>query len=1118
MRLAAKKYSEKIGDKAFAAALALSLLVGSWQDSAVLARRAYSTAEAEGYTEEAAAEKVPAEQPSPVKQRGASERRSGSSKRKSLPKPKVDSRPSGEVGADERERTGDLSNKPSQPDSKGRKVSVSGSTAETLSEAMHYADNMQFAQTTALLDAARLYRNLSAQNYAELAQLYLRVEHYDRAKELVDMALSRGRKDPGIVSTAIDIYTATGYLDKAVDCGTAFLEGRKNKNVTQSLALALARSGKLQAAFDCIADGFRQTNSSPFEAREVRADLLVKIGAYGEALDVYEGLEKANPEEAFYAISAAEILCKLGKPDNALAKLDRAARVAPLDPSLFACRVTALSALRKSADAEAAAIELVRLQPGREDSYLLAAQVFADQRKLDRALLAVEQGIEALGASDLSSDSRRTDSKRLARAAAEPSLSANSLALNHYETRLPLRLLVERFKLLLSLNKGCEALSQLSQSLSTLPGSVPLEVALAQSQLKEGPLSKETIANLRKQCGWTTEAKLLLARNELAMGRYLTSAATFLDVYKRILPGDSRRASVGLWIGLSLAMGGEKERSAKAVSALFHEVEKGADSGPSLKLCKEVLSIATNSWKDTRGQESAAQLLSVENVLLDEFFTGAFLLAFGHEAEGRSFLEALEKEAPAYSDAAVMASYLLKAKVAPSLFGLSLASLTNLGFLIPALLVIWTAVGLLIFIRRRRLTVSTGSNSFREESTRNPKKRELQQVMGLDSSEASKLGEQGSILKPGSKSSWSPEELLGRIKPTSEVNVEAVASQAPTGGDSRSLAGSLDALAERYSAMTAEENAVREANVSGAGDFASSESSERLTKTFGVRRGEKFESLAEIVQPLSVEPLNDAQAPQSVEVSAYGFEPELQPGSLSQSELWASKLSEVDCKTVTPAPPDKSFLIEFGSSEEERSSDGSISPNLHRGAVSEEKSHGHESLDDSVESSLKEPLKSREAGLSEVPPRSSEAGPETIVPNLEDSHGYFKRKARKALTQTDGLRVGSGVIENSRTSENSETSKTSKTSETSKTAETAENFESSEFGLAQDAMELQLAGSEQLPWSKSGLGQSAGSGGGLGPEYRPIKLGLNELRPVLLSAAPKAEIIWPLWPGQQPTE
>lgn len=1037
MHLAPQKYSKKIGDKTFAAAIALGLLVVILQDSAALARRAYSTAEAEGFTEEASIEKAPAKkttpakQAAPVKPRGTSARLPAPGQRKSLPKLNDDSVSS--------EGTGEPadSSKHLKKDSGDAKVSVSGSTAETLAEAMHYADNMQFAQTTALLDATRLYRNLSAQDYAALAQLYLRVEHYDKAKELAAMSLSLGRKDPGIVSSAIDIFTATGYFDKAVDCGTTFLEGRKNKNVTQSLALALARSGKLQAAFDCIADGFRQTNSLPFEAREVRADLLVKIGSYGEALDVYEGLEKANPEEAFYAISAADILCKLGKPDSAIAKLDRAARVSPLDPSLFACRIEALSALRKSAEAEAAAIELVRLQPGREESYLLAAKVFADQRKLDRALLAVEQGIEALGVADVSKGSlRASHNQKSERVGSEFPLSASSFAGNRYEPHLPLRLLVERFKLLLSLNKSSEALSQMRESLSNLPGAVPLELALAESSLQEGPLTKEAIANLRKQCGWTTEAKLLLARNDLAMGRYLNAAAAFLDAYKRILPGDSRRVSVGLWIGLSLALGGEKERSVKAINALFHEVERGADSGPSLKLCKEVLSIATNSWNDNRGQESASQVLSVASVLRDEFFTGAFLLAFGHESEGKSLLEALEKEAPTGSEAAVMASYLLKAKRAPSLFGQSLASLTNLSFLIPALLILWTGVGLLIFFRRRRLALSAGGNTVKEQLTSSHRKRDAQPTRGLDITGANKVEEQGAILTPGSKSSWSPEELLGRIKPPAELNIGGSASQASMKGDNRSRPGEADALSIENSTIFVKENAMEEGKILGGGGSASSESSERLTKTFGVRRGEKLDSLAEIVQPLSVEPLMDAQKSAAVRGSAHGFE--ARSVSPSQAELWASKLNEVECKNVAEASSERSFLIEFDSSEVENSSDSLTGLSLH-GSVSSEANTDSQGA-----------LETPEAGPSDVPLKPAEPVPENKVPTLEDSHGYFKRKTNRALTRTDGLPVGSGAFP--------------------------------------------------------------------GPEYRPIQLGLNELRPVLPSTASEAKIIQPLWPGQQSAE
>lgn len=996
MQLASQKYSKRIGDKAFAATLALVLLGSTMQDSA-LARRAYSTAEAEGFTEEVLPEKVapakpvvPAKQGVLLKPRGTSARLPAPSQGKSLPKLNGDPVSSGETGepAD--------SSKHLQKGSQHAKVPVSGTTAETLLEAMHYADNMQFAQTTALLDAARLYRNLSSQDYAALAQLYLRVEHYDKAKELADMALSVGRKDPGIVSSVIDIYSATGYFDKAVDCGTTFLEGRKNKNVTQSLALALARSGKLQAAFDCIADGFRQTNSLPFEAREVRADLLVKIGSYGEALDVYEGLEKANPEEAFYAISAAEILCKLGKPDSAMAKLDRAARFAPLDPSLFACKVEALSALRKSADAEAAVIELVRLQPGREDSYLLAAKVFSDQRKLDRALLAVEQGIEALGSAYVSKDSvRASRSQKLERIAPELSLSASSFSGNRYEVDLPLRLLVERFKLLLSLNKRSEALKQLSESLSSIPGSVPLELALAESQLKEGPLTKETIANLRKQCGWTTEAKLLLARNDLAMGRYLNAAAAFLDANKRILPGDSRRLSVGLWAGLSLALGGEKERSAKAVNALFHEVERGADSGPSLQLCKEVLSIATSSWKDNRGQEAASQLLSLDSVLQDEFYTGAFLLAFGHESEGKSLLEALEKEAPAGSEAAVMAGYLLKAKSAPSLFGLSLASLTNLGFLIPALLILWTAVGLLIFFKRRRLVKSAGGSSVKEQLASRPRKQDLRQVGGRDLSEVNKLEEQSGIFKPGSTSSWSPEELLGRIKPAAESKFEGSAYLVSDKGDNHARFGEAAALPEENSAMFVDENALEAGKISGGGGSGSLESSERLAKTFGVRRGEKLESLAEIVQPLSVEPLENAQKSSATEVSTHGSEAHSLP--LTQAELWASKLNEVEFKNATDQS-ENSFLIEFASSEDEQSL-GKFTGLKNQGRAESEGSSGSHGT-----------LKNSEALLSEVPNKLAETVPEDSVPTLEDSHGYFKRKTNRKLTGTDGLSAGSGAL------------------------------------------------------------------------------------------------------------
>lgn len=674
-----------------ASCVSLAFLVAAFLSDSALARRAYSTAEAEG--EAIGAVKPvsvnPVRKPKRRKARaklatsGSAEAGADSSAPASDNKHSSGSTEVGSAGINKAAAAGSSGSPLAGSPGSGSEGKGAVSLSKLLSEAEEAARAENYDQCTALMNdclkaltADGSARGFSpdaaapaepretvdkagaagtAETLKQMAAVYSLMERPDAAARCMEEALRLNPREPALLAQAVECLSNDGQFANACRLAEDYLEGHRNKNLSRALALTQARMGEFEKALATINSGFGGTGRNNTEVSEVKAEILSAVGDYGEALDVYEGLERNNPEEVFYPASAAELLRKLGKFDQGLSRCDAALKLAPLDPAALACRVRILLDLRRNEEAVKAVTDLVRVAPD-SGNYLLAAEVFDASAAYDRGLKAVEDGIAKLG-------------------------------------HLP-ELELARVKELINLGRGEGAIDD---ALAEEPGRLSYQLLKLRMLIKSGQLAEaqELGAKLKASSGWTVSTRLALAQLAMVQGHYMP-AARALESALRMLPrGDQRRYELELLLAANYRLAGEKALAQKTLSALEQEVESTVEGGYPSSLVASLLAADGAAVASAKGEGRSQQVQS-------DFYRGLRLLADGKTDAGRDLLQSAQRLAAASSSEAALLPRLLEGPGKASFLTGWLAGVPGWNYLLPVMLTIWSLVGGGIFLYKYR--------------------------------------------------------------------------------------------------------------------------------------------------------------------------------------------------------------------------------------------------------------------------------------------------------------------------------------------------------------------------------------------------------------------------------
>ncbi|MBK8224254.1 MAG: hypothetical protein IPK73_24890 [Candidatus Obscuribacter sp.] len=674
-----------------ASCVSLAFLVAGFFSDSALARRAYSTAEAEGESFGAVkpVSVAPVRKPKRRKARAKPATSGSAEAGADSSAPASDNRHSsvltevGSAGIDKAAAAGGSGSPVAERPSAGREGKGAVSLSKLLSEAEEAARAENYDQCTARMndclkaltadgsapgfspDAAapaepretvdKAGAAGTAETLKQMAAVYSLMERPDAAARCMEEALRLNPREPALLARAVECLSNDGQFANACRLAEDYLEGHRNKNLSRALALTQARMGEFEKALATINSGFGGTGRNNTEVSEVKAEILSAVGDYGEALDVYEGLERSNPEEVFYPASAAELLRKLGKFDQGLNRCDAALKLAPLDPAALACRVRILLDIRRSEEAVKAVTDLVRVAPD-SGNYLLAAEVFDATAAYDRGLKAVEDGIAKLG-------------------------------------HLP-ELELARIKELINLGRGEGALDD---ALAEEPGRLSYQLLKLRMLIKSGQVSEaqKLGAKLNASSGWTVSTRLALAQLAMVQGHYMP-AARALEAALRMLPrGDQRRYELELLLAANYRLAGEKALAQKTLSALEQEVESTVEGGYPSSLVASLLAADGAAVASAKGEGRSQQVQS-------DFYRGLRLLADGKADAGRDLLQSAQRLAAASSSEAALLPRLLEGPGKASFLTGWLAGVPGWNYLLPVMLTIWSLVGGGIFLYKYR--------------------------------------------------------------------------------------------------------------------------------------------------------------------------------------------------------------------------------------------------------------------------------------------------------------------------------------------------------------------------------------------------------------------------------
>ncbi|MCI4661553.1 MAG: tetratricopeptide repeat protein [Neomegalonema sp.] len=166
--------------------------------------------------------------------------------------------------------------------------------------------------------------------------MYARDRHFDRAAEdyskVIDQLTRKGE------NVGADLYRAYGDALFAADQNDAAIkayqqgvaEAPGDLALTQSLALALARSGEVQQA-ETLLSRLTQTPPIPVSVLRLRASLRVQRGALEQASDDLDRAVAMEPENADHRLARASLAAQRRLPGAALADFEAVLASVPPD-------------------------------------------------------------------------------------------------------------------------------------------------------------------------------------------------------------------------------------------------------------------------------------------------------------------------------------------------------------------------------------------------------------------------------------------------------------------------------------------------------------------------------------------------------------------------------------------------------------------------------------------------------------------------------------------------------------------------------------------------------------------------------------------------------------------
>lgn len=177
-------------------------------------------------------------------------------------------------------------------------------------------------------DVPELYYNMG-NAYYELDDMDNAFANYHKALELKPDFLEAH-------TTLNELYWRYGHKDKYLQ---SYADAIKKKPALRELRHQYADSLLLEGKFDkaaAVVDGLFQTSQPGAKAFQLRAKVMVKQGDIYKSLEDLEKCIELEPQEIEYRKDITKFLIKMGKYNQALAQMEAARKIAPLNQEVLA--------------------------------------------------------------------------------------------------------------------------------------------------------------------------------------------------------------------------------------------------------------------------------------------------------------------------------------------------------------------------------------------------------------------------------------------------------------------------------------------------------------------------------------------------------------------------------------------------------------------------------------------------------------------------------------------------------------------------------------------------------------------------------------------------------------
>jgi Flp pilus assembly protein TadD len=226
-----------------------------------------------------------------------------------------------------------------------------------------------------------------------LASFYLMRKQNDRALEVLQKSKAELPDDSMALRGVANFYFETGDVEKAISEYNALVQQHpKDDGLKKAEIIVLLGRNRNDEARKLV-EALEKSNPEDIEARLFRSDLLMRDGKPSDAARILEKVVKDDANNPVAHHQLGQAMMAMGNNDGAEAEFRSALKLQPnMLPSL---RTLARLALLKKdmGTVEQCADQIIKLQPGAYDGYILRAIVEDNHKEDEKSLADLQKAV-----------------------------------------------------------------------------------------------------------------------------------------------------------------------------------------------------------------------------------------------------------------------------------------------------------------------------------------------------------------------------------------------------------------------------------------------------------------------------------------------------------------------------------------------------------------------------------------------------------------------------------------------------------------------------------------------------------------------------------------------------